>query len=1093
MRGSKVAGWWVSFFTSVLMAVVFAAVVVSLAGESFAGEPEVSSDAKVKKGGTSGLQVSLLYPANGVLQSNQSQMVQVGVTVTPKPGTSLGSYRLQMKMRAPSGHVAFSQQFRVNNAYSVLTLNASKLAPAQYSLTTKLVRKGTNLNASQTIIDKKNGPIPTPSTTATARATSTSTATATATRTATATATATNTRAATRTATPTAAATRTVTPTATATATGAQSATATRTATATSTATGHPTSTTAATPTATATVTATRTANATPTATRTATATSTATAKSNPPTGIATTVAVVSSTAATSSVNRVGVNIGGAYGNAEDDSNIMQNLLYNPGFEPPSDGHLIQIGIGATSGSFIDIKDSGAATGYWVGAKASVRTGASAGTTFTITGFTAGGLYTFGSCSPSCPTLSAGVGVTEVLTSTSIGGNISTNVIGGWQANDANGSLSTAQAYEGQGSLAIDVADGNSHTVHWQVDNQGTTGGVCSDDNVTPCTVANQAPDCGGSNTCLTAPQAGPWHPIVGNFEIAFYAAADSTTSGTPQVTVQLLRNSGWTVSHTFTLTNDGAWHQYVYPFTGTDTAASASHSLQLNITGSNSSAESGATIYVDDAYVGKAENSATGMRDEVLTTLGTMNVGSLRYMIPASLGSSDAGFEGASSCTFGGGTPDQAGTCDMLKGPQYIGGRSSNLNGAWFFSSTDVYPLAAAVNAVPWISFPNSFTDADLKSFTNNLCTALSTYNFPSVWIEESNEEWNDSGGDVKWGSGNLGQNGYGGEAGRNFSIMAAQASATCPSLASRIHYMVGNQICNSSVIYGELTGASAAGYPIPNTSQYGSDDAPYYTNSSGSLDSHNGNLAKQAAAYATDFFGTGANYVQHYVGPPSVGCVNNGTIYGDYGTVGSNNFVNFYENGPAGFSPPINTEQAYLSEAGYPSAAWMGESWLMGVQLLKTPLQNEFTLAQIEFGQGGTNAPIWGITHDLDSDFGPAFPHLRPIAMGMEVVNSAIGGAYYPVTAPSGTVIDAFQNGGAWSAALVNTTAAPITLTVQFPSSGGSMPQTSEAVLNTNGITDNAENSNDVYVGALPGGIITSGNNVTLTLPPYSVVAIH
>ena len=113
MRGSKVAGWWVSFFTSVLMAVVFAAVVVSLAGESFAGEPEVSSDAKVKKGGTSGLQVSLLYPANGVLQSNQSQMVQVGVTVTPKPGTSLGSYRLQMKMRAPSGHRSEPRRHRL--------------------------------------------------------------------------------------------------------------------------------------------------------------------------------------------------------------------------------------------------------------------------------------------------------------------------------------------------------------------------------------------------------------------------------------------------------------------------------------------------------------------------------------------------------------------------------------------------------------------------------------------------------------------------------------------------------------------------------------------------------------------------------------------------------------------------------------------------------------------------------------------------------------------------------------------------------------------------------------------------------------------
>ena len=72
------------------------------------------------------------------------------------------------------------------------------------------------------------------------------------------------------------------------------------------------------------------------------------------------------------------------------------------------------------------------------------------------------------------------------------------------------------------------------------------------------------------------------------------------------------------------------------------------------------------------------------------------------------------------------------------------------------------------------------------------------------------------------------------------------------------------------------------------------------------------------------------------------------------------------------------------------------------------------------------------------------------------------------------------------------MNTTASPITLTVEFPASG-TMPQTAEAVLNTNGITDNAENSNDVYVAALPGGLSTSGQNVTLTLPPFSVVAIH
>ena len=218
----------------------------------------------------------------------------------------------------------------------------------------------------------------------------------------------------------------------------------------------------------------------------------------------------------------------------------------------------------------------------------------------------------------------------------------------------------------------------------------------------------------------------------------------------------------------------------------------------------------------------------------------------------------------------------------------------------------------------------------------------------------------------------------------------------------------------------------------------------------------------------------------------------MNNG-IYSDYGQIGSNNTESFYEVGPNGWNAGGgNTEQMYLSEGGYPSAGWMADNFLLAQQQLRTPIQNEFTLVQPEFGIGGVAAPIWGIVHDLDSDFGPTFPHLRPIALGEQVVNSAIGGAYYPVKAPSGTVINAYQNAGAWSAALVNTTASPITLTVQFPSSGA-MPQTAEAVLNTNGITDNAENSNDVYVGPLPGGLATSGQNVTLTLPPYSVVAIH
>src|SRR5208337_2009889 len=195
-------------------------------------------------------------------------------------------------------------------------------------------------------------------------------------------------------------------------------------------------------------------------------------------------------------VDRIGVNLGPQDFNGA--NNFMQNMFDDPGFEPPTDGHLIIVGSGATSSSFTDTKDSGAATGYWVGAKASVRTGAAAGTTFAITGFTAGGSYTFGPCTPGCSTLAAGVAVAEVLTSVNVAGNIcgsTSNVIGGWAANDSRSCFSTADKYEGQGSLAMDVSDGNQHQVHYGWDLYVTTGGVCSD-NVTPCTVANQATAC---------------------------------------------------------------------------------------------------------------------------------------------------------------------------------------------------------------------------------------------------------------------------------------------------------------------------------------------------------------------------------------------------------------------------------------------------------------------------------------------------------------------------------------------------------------------------------------------------------------------
>jgi hypothetical protein len=818
-------------------------------------------------------------------------------------------------------------------------------------------------------------------------------------------------------------------------------------------------------------------------------------------------VAVVTSTPAVSSTYRIGINTGA--NDSVGPGAFMANMFDNPGFEPITETHLIIIGSGATGSSFSDASDPSlgggfAATkypaGFWNGAKASVRTGAAAGDQFTITTYTASGAYTFGSCedangnSIGCPTLAKGVGVAAVQTGTNIWGGIQSGggAAGNWFTSDTNCNYSTSQAFDGTSSLGCSVADGGSHSVHYNWDFAQSTGGVCSNDNVTPCTVANEAADCGGA-ACLIAPEAGPWHPVKGAFEIAFWALGSNTSGGTPQVTVALSRTGGTNVNNTINLNNDGNWHQYVYNFTGTDTdwvGGGALASLNFTLTATNNSAKSGAAIYVDDIYLGRTETAATGFRDEMVTTLQAINPGSIRLMEGGTMGAPRVALEGLSSCTPGQGAgPDAPGTCDFQHGPANT---ANTYGGQWTYSSADLYPLANQFGSAPWFSISNAFNDADLKTFIDNACTALSTYpNIPSIWIEQSNEEWNVGSPSfgIRYGSGNLG--GYGAEAGRNFSIMSTEAASQCPSLASKIHYVIGNQACNAGVVGTAMQGASAAGFPIPNTSQYGADDAFYYAGNGNSVASMSGSLTAQATAYANAFFG----FVPPYLGPQGTGCINNGGG-GDWAFIGSNNTISVYETGPTGYQGPGTTEQGYLSEGGYPSAAWMAEAWLMGQRgenegghlSGKMPIQNEFTLMQTEFGVG----PIWGIVHDLDSDFGPTFPHLRPIAMGEEVVNSAIGGAYYPVTAPSGAVINAYLNAGAWSAALVNTTASPITLTVQFPSSGA-MPQTAETVLNTNGITDNSENSNAVYVGALPGGLSTSGQNVTLTLPPYSVVAIH
>ena len=98
--------------------------------------------------------------------------------------------------------------------------------------------------------------------------------------------------------------------------------------------------------------------------------------------------------------------------------------------------------------------------------------------------------------------MAAGVGVAEIQTGPTVWGGVrGGGAAGNWYTSDANVDYTTAVHYDGIGSLAMNVADGGSHPVNSNWDLAGSTGGVCSSDNVTPCTIANENTDCGGSAT----------------------------------------------------------------------------------------------------------------------------------------------------------------------------------------------------------------------------------------------------------------------------------------------------------------------------------------------------------------------------------------------------------------------------------------------------------------------------------------------------------------------------------------------------------------------------------------------------------------
>jgi hypothetical protein len=780
---------------------------------------------------------------------------------------------------------------------------------------------------------------------------------------------------------------------------------------------------------------------------------------------------LVSSTALLANATRIGVNMDSQ--SQYDSRAYLQNYLDNPGFEQAMVGHVIIVGANPSSSGFKDTNDSydAVATGFWNGNKATVRTGSSAGATITVASYTAGGSYT---CTGGCPSLVAGDLIGETISNTSIGFNPGAWLPGYWSIlnSDSGVTLSTAEHYDGASSVSFDVHDGNTHAINFAGDSSVAPVGTCSKDSVTLC---QSSSDC-GTGTCQFSPHY-PWHPMVGPMSMSIYALA-SGTSGTPTVTLGVSRSgSSWgSINHTFDLTQDGNWHQYVYNFTGADQASDTG--VWFFTVTAQSGAASGAKIYVDDAFMGPTTGGPGGFRNEVLTTLKTLNPGTLRYMYPPGLTQSDAYFEGN----------------DYQKGPPFDYSVGADI--MWIFSLKDMYAMAGAVGANPWVSIPDVFSDADDDSFAANLCTAFASYGFSKAYVEQSNEDWASSGHTA--GGGETVQ--YGKLANRNFGLIDSYMTSNCPAYAGDVYFVVNGQEANPGVLQN-----TSAAIPSDNP-QYGGDIADYAPSEA---EQPTGETPAQYAAlgFANSLqqFQAGASGQFGGVVPGNLSALCGGS------PAGCQQFLAAYENGSSNQCGTATPVEAWEMSAGWMAAGYNGQNWILGFLAASSgpnagayspmPAQQTFNLAEPEYttpgwacaSGHGTNSALWGIVHDFDASFGPTFPHMRPIGWAQALLNRAIGGAYYQMdtSAWPGVYGAAFNQNGSWSAVLSNSNNSSVTFEVTFPS-GGTLPTQAQTVLYTNGLADNDEDSNSVTIGALPGGIATAGTTLTITLPPFGVVAL-
>jgi hypothetical protein len=389
-------------------------------------------------------------------------------------------------------------------------------------------------------------------------------------------------------------------------------------------------------------------------------------------------------------------------------------------------------------------------------------------------------------------------------------------------------------------------------------------------------------------------------------------------------------------------------------------------------------------------------------------------------------------------------------------------------------FSYGEMVGLAAALSSTtsPWLTVGMAWPDNDYQTFGSQLCKWEGTYNFPAIYVECNNENWN-SGEGTFFKTPSSQSPAYGLACARAFDQIYSKCSA------SQIHYLFNNQTGNSGVM-----AAVQNKYSFPNTNQYGISNHFYIDSGSSST-----SLSSIVAAAFSNTMITRAVGKDNKYNDVGKLC------QGKYGSdSGCNQIIAWYEGGPQTNGTGSNHLAASQANVGWSSAGIEMQALLQMLTVPNVAQAGDITNTFVLNGNGGAGVDFWGITPSnwgLSSAFAPVYPWYRPAGLAIQLYNRTVRGDYHACTGtPSGISCAAFLSGKSWTAALASANSTATSVTITFPM--GVMPSAAASVNFLNGLSDNNEATNTVTIGRLKGGVSVSGQIVNFTIPAFSAVVL-